>query len=360
MPAHPSANFDLESSLVPAALELPSNVAYLSHLEILAQNPTLIRLQSNENTMPPSYETANLYASPLHPLRGKLAEQHNVETGSILMGAGATEGIEATLRTFVRAGDHVVIPTPTWPVYRRRFTALEANFQEVPMFIGETSYQYDIDAMLAAIKPETKLVVLVTPNNPTGNILSEHDVRLFLESGCMILLDHAYRDFIPENDLCHLVHEYQNLLVAVTFSKSYSLAGLRLGYILGDPEALDYIDRFLVPGSGVSTTALNAGFAALQDTSYHHEQVERIISERDRMIERARGLGLRAFDSGGNFFAIDVSGFEGGVRRFTRAVMEHGVLIRVQTDTLVRVTTGTAEENELAYQALQNVVKEYM
>jgi histidinol-phosphate aminotransferase len=358
--------FDLARFLVHAAEQLPSNAAYLVHLEILAKKPHLIRLQSNENTQPPSprvrealekaYNDANLYASPLHPLRVALAKRHRVSVEAVKIGAGATEGIEATLRTFVRAGDHVLLAAPTWPVYLRRFTALEAQITQVPLLVDGPTYRYPVDQMLDAITPETKLVVIVTPNNPTGNLMREEDMRRFLDKGCMVLLDQAYRDFAPENDLTGLIQWYDNLVVALTFAKSYSLAGLRLGYILGAPELIDYIDRFMVPGGSVSSAALWAGLAALEDEAYHQAQVERIITERERFIQAARRMGLRAFDSGGNFFAVDASCYPDGPKGFADAVMEQGVLIRPLTERLVRITIGMQEENDIAIEALKTVV----
>jgi histidinol-phosphate aminotransferase len=366
MSALSGKSFDLSKYLVPAAEQLPSNAAYLVHLDILAKSPNLVRLQSNENTHPPSehvrralteaYDTANLYASPRNPLRSALAERHQVSTDAILIGAGATEGIEATLRTFVRAGDHVVLASPTWPVYGRRFSALEASISEISMPAGPQSYRYPVDEMLAAITPRTKMVVIVTPNNPTGNLMAEADVCRFLETGCVVLLDQAYRDFAPGNDLTGLIHEYENLVVASTFAKSYSLAGLRLGYILAGPKLTDYIDRFMAPGGSVSSATLHAGLAALNDEAFHQQQVERIIAERERFIQAARRLGLRAFDSGGNFFAIDTAFYPGGAQGFAAAVLERGVLIRPLTENLVRVTIGMAQENDMAIRVFQVVI----
>jgi histidinol-phosphate aminotransferase len=358
--------FDPASLLVPAASVLPSNAAYLSHLNILAENPSLIRLQSNENTEPPSplvrealmgaYDDANLYASPMNPLRQALASRYGVSPSAVLVGAGATEGIEAMLRTFVRAGDHVVLATPTWPVYRRRLSALEADFVEVPMRVGERSYHYDSDAMLEAVTPETKLVIIVTPNNPTGNLMDEPDVRRFLAHDCMVLVDHAYSDFTKQ-DLSPLLHGYDNLVMAFTFAKSYSLAGLRLGYIIGNPVVMDYIERFLVPGGSVSSASLHAGLAALEDQDFHDQQVARIVEQRERFIKAARELGLKAFDSGGNFFAIDASDYPGGPTGFGEAFLEQGVVIRPLTERLARITIGTARENDAAIRALRAVME---
>jgi histidinol-phosphate aminotransferase len=131
-----------------------------------------------------------------------------------------------------------------------------------------------------------------------------------------------------------------------TFSKAYSLAGLRLGYALGDAGVLDYVGRFLLPASSVSTATLHAGLAALEDEEHHRRQVERIRTERERVLTGLRGLGARAFDSRGNFVAVDASAYPGGPSALAAALLEQGVLVRVMDERLVRMTTGRPEEND--------------
>jgi histidinol-phosphate aminotransferase len=353
----------LDALLVPAARALPSNAAYLAHLDVSDGGSGLIRLASNENTEPPSplvrdaleraYHDANL-SPPTHPpVRLALAERFGVTPDRVLLGAGSTELIDAAFRTFLRAGDEVVLPSPSWPVFRRRLAALEASIVEVPLSVTERSYAYDVDALLTAASARTKLIVLCSPNNPTGNSMAPGDVRRCAEAGPMLLLDAAYADFDLGRDLSPIVHEYPNVILTRTFSKAYCLAGLRLGYAVGDPSVLDYVDRFLVPGSSVSRAALHAGLAALRDDAYHDRQVQRIIAERDGLVGALRVLGLTAYDSHGNFVAVDASGYSGGARALVTAMLERGVVIRPMTDDLARISVGTAAENRAAVAAVE-------
>jgi histidinol-phosphate aminotransferase len=250
------------------------------------------------------------------------------------------------MRTFLRAGDEVVLPQPSWPVYRRRLEALEARLVEVPLSVGERSYAYDVERLVRAVTKETKLMILCTPNNPTGNSMAADDVRRCAEAAPLLLVDAAYADFDSDVDLTPLVHEYDNIVLSRTFSKAYCLAGLRVGYVVGDVAVLDYVDRFLVPGSSISSAALHAGLAALEDEEHHAHQVERIRTERERVLEGLRALGLRAFDSFGNFVAVDASDRPGGAGAFAAAVREHGIVIRVMDERLARITVGRAEEND--------------
>jgi histidinol-phosphate aminotransferase len=349
----------LDELLVPAAHRLPSNAEYLAHLDASAADPTLIRLASNESTEPPSprvknaleraYLDANLSPPTVPPVRRALADRHGIPIERVLLGAGSTELIEATFRAFVRSGDEVVLPQPTWPVYRRRLEALEARIVEVPLVAQELSYAFDVDALLAAVSDRTKLVVVCTPNNPTGNSLPVEDLRRLVAAGPLVLVDAAYADFDEAGDATPLIHESERVVVTRTFSKAYCLAGLRVGCALGGADVLDAVDRFLVPGSSVSSAGLHAALAALEDEAYRARQVERIRVERARVIEALRERGLRAFDSNGNFVAVEAPT---GARALATSILEGGVVVRVMDEHLVRITVGRPEENDTLLAAI--------
>lgn len=361
-----AAGHGFERYLVAAAHVLPSNAAYLAHLAVAAGEGTLIRLASNENTEPPSprvrdalaraYDDANLSPPPSPRLRRDLAERHGVEPEQVLVTAGSTEVIDATLRTFVSTRDEVVVPYPSWPVCRRRLQALEARIVEVPLDAGDESWEYDTDRILAAITAATKLVVVCTPNNPTGNAMRLEDVRRIADEGIPFLVDAAYADFEPDVDLMELVHEYDNLVLTRTFSKAYCLAGLRVGYAVGNADVLDYVDRLLVPGSSVSSASLHAATAALEDDAYHAHQVDRIVGERERLLPALRALGLRAWASKCNFVSVDASGFDGGAEGLAGAILAHGVVVRPLYD-LVRISVGRTEENDALLAAVAAVMR---
>jgi histidinol-phosphate aminotransferase len=351
----------LDDLLVPAAHRLPSNAEYLAHLSVSSADGTLIRLASNENTELPSprvrealaraYTDANLSPPPVPPLRVALAERYGVGTERVLVGAGSTELIDATLRAFVRAGDEVVLPRPSWPVVRRRLQALEARIVEVPLPADDRAYRYDVEALLAAVTSRTKALVVCTPNNPTGNSMPLEDVRRCAGAGPLLLVDAAYADFDPDVDVTGIVHESDRVVLTRTFSKAYSLAGLRVGYAVGAADVLDHVDRFLVPGSSVSSASLHAALAALGDEEHHDRQVERIRRERKRLTKGLRDLGLRAYDSRGNFVAVDAAGFPGGAQGLAAAILERGVVVR-PLGTLVRISVGRSEENDALLRAV--------
>lgn len=350
----------LNQYLVAVADQLPSNAAYLAHLSKSA-GAGLIRLASNENTEPPSprvrealeraFADANLSPPPVPPLRLALAQRHGVGADRVLVTAGSTEVIDATLRTFVGSGDEAVIADPSWPVCRRRLQTLQARIVEVTLDVDDTSWHFDVERFLQALTPATKVVVLCTPNNPTGNAMAIEDVRRIADCGVPLLIDAAYSDFDPDVDLMALVHEYDRVVVTRTFSKAYCLAGLRVGYAVGSAELLDYVDRFLVPGSAIASASLHAGLAALQDEAYHAHQVQRITGERTRLAGALRELGFRTWDSKGNFVSVDAAAVAGGGDGLAEALLRAGIVVR-PFGSLVRISVGRTEENDALLEAM--------
>jgi histidinol-phosphate aminotransferase len=366
LPSTPGTADWLDELLVPAAQQLPSPSAYLAHVDAAAADPTLIRLASNENSEPPSprvraaleavYDEAHLYPPTVPPVRAAIAERHSVPPGSVLLGAGSTEVIDATLRAFVRAGDEVVVPTPCWPVLRTRLNALEARLVEVPLADDGESFVFDVDALLAVVTPRTKVVAVCTPNNPTGNSLELDELRRCADAGPLLLVDAAYADFDEEHDATPLARESDRVVVTRTFSKAYALSGLRVGYALGDADVLDHIARLLVPGSSVSVAGLRAAHAALADEGHVRRQIERVRAERERLLTAFRRLGLRAFASRANFVAAEPASIGRTPAELTAALRERGVLIRPMDDRLARITVGNAEANAVLLAALTSLL----
>src|SRR5439155_9040874 len=138
----------------------------------------------------------------------------------------------------------------------------------------------------------------------------------------LLLVDAAYADFDAEHDATQLASQSKRVVVTRTFSKAYALAGLRLGYAIGDAVLLDHVARFLVPGSSVSVAALRAGLAALEDEQHVRRQIGRIRSERARVLSALRSLGVLTFASRANFVAVEPASVGLTPAQLTRALRE--------------------------------------
>jgi histidinol-phosphate aminotransferase len=358
-----------EPRVTPAARALPSNAVYLEHLQAADADPGLLRLASNESTVPPSprvraaleraFDEAHLYPPPVNPLRRRLAELHGVSPAGVLIGAGATEPIDAVLRCFAAAGDEVVVPAPSWPVYDRRLTAIGAAIRRVPLARAETAYAYSADDLLAAVGPATRLVVVCTPNNPTGNTMPAADLERIAGTGVPLLVDNAYVDFDAPGAgaaSMELVRRFSNVLVARTFAKAYALAGLRLGYVVADPATADFVDRLAVPGWSAGGPALAAGLAALEDEAYARVHVNEVVHERGRLLEALRAAGLPALDSAGNFVAVAGDEVPGGPDAVVAAFLAQGILIR-SMGGVARITVGHRPVNDAVLAAIPAVAQ---
>lgn len=361
----------VSSYFVPAVRTLESNRSYLAHLSAAESDPTIVRLASNENLNPPAPSvreavlralgSVNLYPPTRPAVRDRLGERHGLTPQHVLLGAGAGEVIDAAIRAFVGRGDEVVLPVPTWPVYARRLIPIGATVREVPLSVAATSYRHDLDGIRAAITSRTRLVILCSPNNPTGNVVAKEEVASLAEVGCPLLVDSAYDDFalgadrLEESGAGRLVSTYPNALVARTFSKSYALAGLRLGYLLGNPAVIEGVERMLLPGGCVSNVALAAGLAALEAEEHRTSYVAQTVSERVRLTSGLREAGLVAYDSLANFVLVTTGDLTGGAGLFVQRMLSHKIAVRAMSEALVRITVGRPHENDAVLEAVADL-----
>jgi histidinol-phosphate aminotransferase len=321
---------------VPAVARLPSNAAYLGHLDVADADPRLLRLTSNESTEPPSpavrraicraASRGHLYPPLPHALRRRVGELHGVDPAGVLVGAGATEVIEAVFRCFVAPGDEVVLSAPTWPVYRRRLDAIGARLVEVPARRAGMAFSSDVDRMAAAATDRTKLLVAL---------------ERLARAAPVVLVDHAYVDFAdPAHavEAIALTRRRENVVVTRTFSKAHALAGLRVGYGVCAAATADLVDRVALPGWSVSGPAIAAALAALDDPAAAARCVDEVRDARERLLASLRAAGLDAYDSQANFVAVSAAPAAGGAAALAEAFRAHGVLIRVMDAGLARIT----------------------
>ncbi len=294
------------------------------------------------------------------PLREALAERHGLPVQQVVLGNGADELIRLCAVATLDPGDAAAFPWPSFPSYGTAARCGGAEPLPTPL-VGRGP---DLDALLErAGRPETKLVYLANPNNPTGAVVEPADLRRFLlelPDGVLCVLDEAYAEYAdPEPEGPALLRDgAQRLCVLRTFSKVYGLAALRVGYALAAPDVADALDR-VRPIFNVNQPAQEAALASLSEGDAVALRVEHARRSREQLFATMAAAGLDPEPSQANFVYADVPGGDGaGLAR--RLLHEEGMLVRelpgFGAPAGIRVTVGTDEENAAFAAALGRVL----
>ena len=333
----------------------------------------VIKLASNENCLGPSpkaiaaikknLDNVNRYpdASSFY-LRRRISKLLGVEEGSLIFGNGSDEIIGMAIRTFVEPGDEVVIAKPTFLIYEIMSQIQNARIRSVPLAKG---LKHDLAAMKAVVTPNTKIVFIANPDNPTGTYVASNELENFLAGlpeKTIIFLDEAYFEFADysykdyPNGLDYL-SERPGVIVARSFSKAYGLAGLRIGYGISSPEIIGYMERTREPFN-VNLLAQVAAAAAVDDKVFLKKTLAHVESQKDLLYAAFRKMGLDYVESATNFVLVNVK--EDCARVFN-SLLKRGVIVRDMKawglDTYIRVTVGTRTENRKFIEALKQVIK---
>ncbi len=314
-----------------------------------------IKLASNEAPFGPlpsvagaissGIESINLYADHrATALREELSAQLGVDVDQVTIGAGSAGILQQILLTYCGTGDPVAMCWPSFEAYPVFAMLVEATQVRVPLR-DET---FDLDALAAAITPDTKVVFVTNPNNPTGTVVGTDKIRSFLDhvpTSCLVVLDEAYSEFVTDErvtDSTRLLADHSNLVITRTFSKAHGLAALRIGYAVGNAEVISMIDRTLVPFA-VNELAQRAARASLAASDEMEARVAEGVAERERVATQLRTQGWTVPDPQGNFVWLPV----GSVATDLGVALErHGIVTRAFPDTGVRVTITDAAGND--------------
>jgi histidinol-phosphate aminotransferase len=342
----------------------------------LERRSRLIKLDSNENPFGPSARAvdamrsalaaANLYPDDdCSPLRLKLATHHGLPPEQVLVTAGSTALLGLLCQTLLAPGLNAVTSERSFIVYSMTVQAAGGCLVESPMRPGEDSF--DLEAILAAIDANTRIVFLANPNNPTGTMLAADAVERLLArlpSHVVVVLDEAYYEFalhfaaarkIRYSNSLDYVRQGASVVVLRTFSKAHGLAGLRVGYGLGPAELLGYCARMRNTFS-VSAVAQAAAMAALDDDLHIQRVVGNNTLQSQVLTEGLSGLGYRVVPTTANFVFCDLG--EDAAAAASR-LQDEGVAVRPLgpwgAATCIRVTIGTAEQNLVFLQAARRL-----
>jgi len=365
--AAPSA----EAALALIKAEVRAQTAYTLHAP--PGSPALAQRKLNQNESPFDAPDAlkervarvmrsepwNRYP-PFAPtdLLERLAARHGWLADGVLVGNGSNELIQATLAVTVGAATPVVTPVPTFPLYRLLASVYGGRHVAVPL---TADFQFDVGALVSAARASAARVVVVnTPNNPTGTPVPEGAVeRLLAETEALVVVDEAYQDFGGPTAV-PLLRDYPRLVVLRTFSKAMSLAGLRFGYALAHPAVAAEIAKAKLPYN-VNRVTLAAAHAALDAGPALAERVRQVRQGRDLLYRRLSAVsGLRAFPSAANFVLIRCE-TRPAAEVFARLAREHGILVRDVSGApglagCLRITAGTAEDVEAVVRALEAIL----
>lgn len=341
------------------------------HMDIAWENPEIIRMMSNENLVPPSKKVVealtkaalqgNLYPGSGPELRKKLGERAGLTGENVVLGNGSTDVINFVIATFVAPGDEVILPDPTFSMYKSRVLINGGRPVIVPTGEG---YKFDVKKMIAAITEKTKLIFLCSPNNPIGNLMPEEDLIEILEQGVPTFFDEAYYELQDEMvTRAGLIKRYPHMVVNRTFSKAFGLAGFRLGYVLCDERIANYFNRVKIPWN-VSLPTIAAALAELEDEADLERKRKVVIDGRLYIQKEINKLpGMHAYPSQGNFVLIDAGVLEKTALDLRDLMVDKGIFIRPMSGHninkgFIRVTVGQMEENRKFIKAFTELVKE--
>jgi histidinol-phosphate aminotransferase len=331
----------------------------------------IVKLASNENPLGIGPRTraaidASLADIARYPdgngyvLKQALSARYGVDMSSIVLGNGSNDVLELVALAFLGPGRAAVMSQHCFAVYPLATQARGARAIVVPA----KSYAHDLDAMAKAVDDETYVVWAANPNNPTGTLAQPDEVEAFLRKvpeRVLVVIDEAYNEYIQADlrtDTLKLLKRHPNLVVTRTFSKAYGLAGLRVGYALAHPSVADVMNRVRQPFN-VNSIGLAAAAAALDDMEFVARSYAENLNGLRQLEEGARKLGLEFIPSYGNFLTVRV----GRAAEIFKRLLRRGVIVRPVAGGYglpehLRVTTGTAAENEKFLNALAASMKE--
>jgi len=330
----------------------------------------VVKLASNENPLGPSPSAlkalekaiarVNSYPdSNCFYLKKDLAAHLGCREENLIIGNGSDELLKLIAETFLEPGDQVIFARPSFSEYEFVSKIMGANCTAVPV---KEDFAHDLETMAKQVGARTKLVFICNPNNPTGTIVTQEELRAFIAStppDILLVMDEAYYEYVTDPhypDSLQLVEEDSNVIILRTFSKIYGLAGLRIGYGISRPEIIALINRAREPFN-VNLLAQEAARASLKDQNHLKQSREMVVEGRKYLYQAFDRLGLKYVPTQTNFIFVDT--FQDSKEIFT-ALLQEGIIIRTGDifgyPTYIRVTIGTRRENERFIAALERVL----
>ncbi|OGQ93196.1 MAG: histidinol-phosphate transaminase [Desulfobacula sp. RIFOXYA12_FULL_46_16] len=330
----------------------------------------IIKLASNENPLgfsPRVHDAVNAHMRDMNRypessgylLKNKLAQKFKVSSDHIVLGNGSDDIIGLLCHGFLNPGDEAVMPLPSFLMYEISVKTAKGR----PVMVPLVDFSTNLNGIIEAISPKTRMIFITNPFNPTGSTISSQAFNLFLTKvpdDVIIILDEAYIEFVRDEAVYNSLENPladPRIVTLRTFSKVYGLAGFRVGYGIMDSEIAEVLNRIRQPFN-VNTLAQAAAVAALEDEAFVEKTVRTIHDGLDYLFSELDALGLRCLPTQSNFLMVDL---KTDATRIFKEMLKFGVIVRSMKsygfDTFLRITAGTREENIILMDTLKKVIK---
>ncbi len=348
---------------------------FSEHIEKAWEDRNLTRMMSNEGPFTPQKKVmegfiegckvANRYPDSLLQIKKRIGEiNFGLGPDWVLLGNGSTELLDMTFRAFMQPGDELIQSIPCYGIYIQRANIIGAKTISI---LAKDNWEYDVDSIEKAITPKTKIIILANPNNPTGNLIEDSVYDRLVKNDLILICDEAYIEYSGlENSKLHLVKQYPNMVISRTLSKAYGLAGIRFGYMLGQPQTIEIISRIIMSWN-ISVTSAFGAYAALNDQQGLKEKIRFTNQGRDYIEgELSKIDGLVVYHTYGNYILIDATTTGATSEEIVNGVMEkHGIILRKvapfkEKRGLFRITIGSREENERCVKAVRDYFEAFV
>lgn len=281
---------------------------------------------------------------------------------NIVIGNGSDELIDYLVKAFSEKGRKVIAAAPSFAMYKIYSMINGSSFVQIPL--DQSNFSLNEDKVLEEAKKEDSSIVFIAyPNAPTGNYFAEDKIiKIIEESGCLVVVDEAYYEF-GKKTFVPLISRYDNLVILRTFSKAYSLASLRVGYLLSNPEIINEVRKVKSPFN-VNTFSQLAAQVVFENKEILKDSIEKIIKERERLTDGINKLPpFKAHPSQTNFVLVEVGSKENSDLVYEN-LLKQGILVQTVSNPIfstsryfLRITIGNKEENDILIKSLENVSK---
>lgn len=305
-------------------------------------------LDANENSLgSPLLKWYNRYPDPMQwQIKEKIAKIKHVDAEQIFLGNGSDEPIDLLFRCFCEPGiDEVIICPPTYGMYEVSANINNISLNRVPLNVD---YQLDLPALEDAIKPNTKIIWICSPNNPTGNSIDRQDIEMILNNfDGLVVIDEAYINFARQRSFIMDLNEYPNLVVLQTFSKAWGLAGLRVGMAFASKEIVAFLNK-VKPPYNISQPVQDLVIKALDEIGGVNDMIRILVASRNQLAIALSEAGevMHVYPSDANFLLVKFK----DAKAMYAYLLGKGIVLRDRSNVLLcdqclRITVGTEEEN---------------